>query len=408
MHSLPRGDYWLNLGAHLFGDAQSPAGRLADQLGLEARPIPGDRMGLAFRGKVVAGGRPESFPLRLPLSLAGRLSFVKMGLKLRSGTQRLLDCQQAIPGETAAARRMRQLSFDNGRTLADYVGQLHPDVELMLRTITERTSAPPAVMAAGYGLTSFGQVWSKHSFGRNLFGGSARLPLAIAATLGDSVKLAAPVSALVQGPDGVEITYRQGGNDHRVTARYAIVATQANIARDIIQELPSDTAQALGAIRYGPFLSAAVLTDETGPMPWDNNYAIATPGLAFGVFFNQASTLRVGQRQRGGSLMLFRGAEAAERLMQVPDSEIERRFIADFEALYPASRGIVREVVIQRWPQGAPYSFPGRAGLQAALSRPLGRIYLAGDYLEFPCMDAAIATANEAAASIEAALGTQL
>lgn len=400
MHSLPRGDYWLNFGAHLFGDDASPAGALAKELGLDARPIPGDRMGLAFKGKILAGGRSETYPLRLPLSISGRLSFVKMGLRLRSGVLRLLDRQKPVPGESPEARRLRQLGFDNERTLANYVGQLHPDIDLILRTITERTSAAPEAMAAGYGLTSFGQVWSKHSFGRNLFGGSARVPHAIAAALGDKAMLSAPVQSVVQHPDYVEVTYRRNGKEHRLTARHAIVATQADVARAIISDLPAETASALAAVRYGPFLSAAVLTGEDGPMPWDSNYAIATPGLSFGVFFNQASTLRTGPRQPGGSLMLFRGAEGAARLMELTDSEIESRFLADLERLYPESRGIVHEIAVQRWPQGAPYSFPGRAALQPALTRPLGRVHLAGDYLEFPCMDAAIATANEAARRI--------
>ncbi|HEY5797280.1 MAG TPA: NAD(P)/FAD-dependent oxidoreductase [Bosea sp. (in: a-proteobacteria)] len=400
MHSLPRGDYWMNFGAHLFGDDASPAGALAKELGLEARPIPGDRMGLAFRGKILAGGRSETYPLRLPLSLSARLSFVKMGLRLRGGVLKLLERQKPVPGESPEERRARQLGFDNERTLADYVGRLDPDVDLILRTITERTSAPPEQMAAGYGLTSFAQVWSKHSFGRNLFGGSARVPQAIATTLGPRAILSARVQSVVQRPDHVEVIYRRNGEEHRLTARHAIVATQADIAGAIIRDLPADTAAALAAIRYGPFLSAAVLTGETGPMPWDSNYAIATPGLAFGVFFNQASTLRNGPRRPGGSLMLFRGAEGAARLMELSDREIESRFLADLQRLYPESRGIVSEIAVQRWPQGAPYSFPGRAALQPALTRPLGRIHLAGDYLEFPCMDAAIATANEAAGRI--------
>ncbi len=404
MHSLPRGEYWLNLGAHLFGDDASPAGALAQELGLEARPIPGDRMGLAFKGRIVAGGRSEAYPLRLPLSLSGRLSFVKMGLRLRSGVLRLLERQQPVPGERPEDRRLRQLGFDNERTLADYVGRLDPEVDLILRTITERTSAPPEAMAAGYGLTSFAQVWSKHSFGRNLFGGSARLPQAIAAALGGKALHSAEALSVVQHPDHVEVVYRREGEERRLTARHAVVATQADVARRIIRDLPEETASALGAVRYGPFLSAAVLTAETGPMPWDSNYAIATPGLSFGVFFNQASTLRAGPRRPGGSLMLFRGAEGAARLMELSDNEIESRFLADLERLYPESRGIVREIVVQRWPQGAPYSFPGRAALQPALTRPLGRVHLAGDYLEFPCMDAAISTANEAAERIASAL----
>jgi oxygen-dependent protoporphyrinogen oxidase len=357
-------------------------------------------MGLAYGGRIVAGGRSETYPLRLPLSLPARVSFVKMGLRLRLGVARLHACQKPVSGEPPAERRIRQLSFKNDRTLADYVGRLDPEVALMLRTITERTSAPPEAMAAGYGLTSFAQVWSKHSFGRNLVGGSARLPQAIGTVLGNRALLSAPVVSVEQSANGVQVNYRQNGQEQHLTARYAIVATQAHIARGVIADIPREIDDALGAIRYGPFLSAAILTDEQGPMPWDRNYAIATPGLAFGVFFNQASTLRIGQRQPGGSLMLFRGAEGAARLMDLGDREIEAQFLTDLMRLYPESRGVVREIVVQRWLYGAPYSFPGRAAFQPALTQPIGRIHLAGDYLEFPCMDAAIATATEAAGRI--------
>jgi len=405
LRSEPRGDYWLNFGAHLFGEAASPAGALAAELGLEARPIPGNRMGIALRGRLVMGGRPELYPFRLPLGWREKLSFIRMGMKLRSGVARLLAVQAPVAGETPAARRQRQLDFDNARSMAEFVGPLTPDVALLLRTITERTSADPSRMAAGYGLTSFGQVWSKHSFGRNLFGGSARLPQAIAAELGDRLCLGAEVTEVQPGDDHVRVTYIQGGETRVVHARHVIMACQANVSSRVLRDIPADTAEALAQIRYGAFLSVAVLTDETGPMPWDNAYAIATPGLAFGVFFNQASSLRgAGPRQPGGSLMLFRGADGAAEMMQLSDAEICERFRADLVGLFPQARGIIREMQVQRWPQGAPYSFPGRAALQPALTRDLGRVQLAGDYLEFPCMDAAIATAGEAAGRIEAAL----
>ena len=405
IRSEERGAYWLNFGAHLFGPPDSPAGQLVDVLGLEARPIPGDRLGIAMGGRVVAGGASETFPLRLPLSLGGRLSLVRLGLRMRIGVGRLLAVQAARPGEAPTARRSRQLAFENERTLADYVGRLHPEIKLLLRTVTERTSAPPEAMAAGYGMTSFAQVWSKHSFGRNLVGGSSRLPHAIAAALGpEVVRLNAPVRSVAQHDELVEVLYREGGQERRALARHAVVATPADVARTLVRGLPTDTQAALGRVRYGPFLSAAILTGEDEPMPFDGNYAIATPGLSFGVFFNQASTLRSGPRRSGGSLMLFRGAEGAAELMAGPDTEIERRFLIDLERLFPGTRRVVREVAVQRWPQGAPYSFPGRAELQAALTRALDRVHLAGDYLEFPCMDAAIATGMEAAERIEAAV----
>lgn len=401
LRSEARGDYWLNFGAHLFGDPSSPAGALVDELGLSAASIPGDRMGIAFDGRVVAGGRSETFPFRLPLDFRSRLSFIRMGLKLRMGVERLLKVQKQVPGEDPADRRVRQLSFDNERTFEDYVGRLTPDVELILRTVTERTAADPTEMAAGYGLTSFGQVWSKHSFGRNLTGGSSRLPEAIATALGERLELGAAVSRVKADGDHVVIDYIKDGELRQVRSRHVIVATQADVAQRILAGIPADTADALGQIRYGAFLSVAVLTKETGPMPWDNNYAIATPGLSFGVFFNQASTLRTGARTPGGSLMLFRGARGAAELMKRTDEEIIARFRRDLEKLFPGTAHVVEEMQVQRWPQGAPYSFTGRASLQPALTRDLGRIHLAGDYLEFPCMDAAISTATEAAAAIE-------
>ena len=65
----------------------------------------------------------------------------------------------------------------------------------------------------------------------------------------------------------------------------------------------------------------------------------------------------------------------------------------------------MRDVVIQRWERAIPYAPPGRARLQAALDRPLGRILLAGDYLEYPEMEAAATTGLEAARAVRERLG---
>lgn len=402
VRSEARNGYWLNLGAHLFGSDQTPAGALARSLGLELADIPGHRFGIALKDKVVAGGVAETFPLRLPLGLADRMSFARLGLKLRTGVARLRKEQARSEREPVERWRERGLAFENERTLATYAGRLTPNVEAMLATITERTGADPGAMAAGYGLTSFAQVWSINSFARNLVGGSARLPEALAQGL--DVRLCAPVEAVDADRKGVAVRYRRAGERRTILAAHALIATPANVAADIAKALPDETMRALRSIRYGPFLSVALLTGETGPMPWDANYAIATPGLSFGVLFNMASVTRTGTRRPGGSLMLFRGGPNAARLMALADDAILDAMLADLVRLFPAARGIVREAVVQRWPQGAPYGFVGRARLQSALTRPCGRIHLAGDYLEFPCMDAALATAAEASGRIAQAL----
>jgi protoporphyrinogen/coproporphyrinogen III oxidase len=405
IESQPRGDYWLNFGAHMFGGPGTPIGDLLAELGLESRPIGGALLGMSLAGRRLLSGAIETYPLRLPLPLAARISMVKMGLALRRGASRTVKALAAREGETPDKTRARTMAFENDRTLSAMIGRLHPDIANILTAITERTGGDPSEMAAGYALRSFTNVWSQHSPGRNLLGGSSGLPGALAKRLDGRLLCGNAVQSVGSRGEEIVVAVTSAGGIRQLRAKTAIVATPAFVTRQIIRGLPPATANALAGIRYGAFLSAAVLTGETGAMPWDRNYAISTPRRSFSVLFNQATTLRsCSTRRPGGSLMLFRGAKGAKRLCQGSDAAIEAAFAADLIAEFPESRGIVREIVIRRWDAGAPYAFPGRAGLQSALTASLGRIALAGDYLDFPNMEAAAATGFEAAGKVVAML----
>jgi oxygen-dependent protoporphyrinogen oxidase len=184
-------------------------------------------MGIAHRGILLAGGRPEAYPLRMALSIGERLSFIRMGLRLRKGTKRLLLAMAARQGETSSDRRQRLLAFENDRTLSDYIGALNPEIDLLLRTITERTSATPERMAAGYGLRSFANVWSTYSPGHNLVGGSGLLPSTLSERLGASLRTGAQVTRVEQTASHVVCTYTREGALHSVESRHAIVAIPA-------------------------------------------------------------------------------------------------------------------------------------------------------------------------------------
>ena len=127
----------------------------------------------------------------------------------------------------------------------------------------------------------------------------------------------------------------------------------------------------------------AVLTDEQGPMPWDGIYALATPKRAFNMLFNIANVAHAspGHQRTGGSLMMYRSAHGAAPLLELPDDEVEREFLFDLYDVFPQARGHVRETQLLKLPRMLPYPAPGRAALQPALDRPLGRVHLAGDYL---------------------------
>lgn len=87
------------------------------------------------------------------------------------------------------------------------------------------------------------------------------------------------------------------------------------------------------------------------------------------------------------------------------DGEIRDAFVRDVRAVLPGTEGIVREVVIQRWDKAIPFAPPGRARLQTALERPLGRVLLAGDYLEYAEMEAAAESGLEAGQEARRRLG---
>lgn len=408
LRSLPRGPYWLNLGAGVFSATPSPVRTLIDEVGLTTREIPGCTTGLAFGDRILTSGRIETYPLRLPLSPRARLSLARAGLRIRLAVRRYHQLARPRPDDTPGAAEARVAAFEAHRSFAEFLGRVHPDVDAIMRaTAANRIGAELETLSANAALGSFAYQWSGEAsiLNHNLVGGSGRLPEALARDLGARVVTSAEVVEVAPDEDGVVVGYRAGGREHVVHAGAAIVATPADVSRRLIRGLPASVDTALGEVRYGPAVLAAMLTAEEGSMPYDDTYAVITPGRATTVFINVASTLRTGPRLPGGSVLLYSGGEGARPLLAETDAELERRFVDAFHELYPPGRGLVREVVVQRWERIVPFAQPGRHRLQAALETPLGRIFLAGDYLgSWANMEVAVATGLQASEKARAVL----
>ena len=409
--SEARGRYWLNFGAHVFAGPDSISGRLIQAMGVEAALIPGNLVGLAVNGGVATQGRVETFPFRLPLSARARGSFVRAGTKLRLAVREYQRILRRRPGESDADVRRRVLAYRCDETFADFLGRTHPDAFETFRATINRSTAEPDEIAAGAGIGYFSLVWSRDAgLARNIVGGSSMLPEALASALGDKVVLDVRVEHLSADENGVRIQLTKDGREEEMTARYAVVATPAYETRRIISGLAEETASALEQIPYGPYVVMALLTGEKGPTPWDDVYAIATPKRSFNMLFNHANVLRsgLGGREPGGSLMVYAGAGRARQLIDKSDEEIIQTYLRDLYDLFPELDGIVEETVVQRWEHALAQVRPGRHLLQDALERPLGNVFLAGDYFGTFYTETAAQTGFEAAAKVRQALASDV
>lgn len=393
----------LNLGAHMVPGPGSLVGALVDDLGLATAPLPPRLIGMLHEGRRHLGVPPGLLPLVLRLSPAERLAFLRMGARLRLGAARSIRAGRPRPGDTPDSVRARLLGFEDGRTLAAFVGPLPDRVAVIFRALTERNGADPEAMSAGHGLRSFANVWARTAPGRALVGGTGVLPAALAQQLGPAMRAGHRVTEVRQldTPEGprVRVRFRTGRGDGSLTARACILATPAPVTLGLAPDLPGRLRAALAAIRYGPFLSLAVALRPLPDPPWGTTYAVATPGLGFSVLFDH----RAMQAAPGetAALMLFRGASGAAREMEKDDRTLIAHWLADLERIFPETRGHIGAVRVGRWPLGAPHAFPGRAALQPALQACPPPFWLAGDYLDFPNMEAAAlsgATAARAAA----------
>jgi oxygen-dependent protoporphyrinogen oxidase len=402
IRSETRAPYWLNLGPHVFPPPQSDLGRLVEAVGLVTVPIPGTTVAAHVNGRVVAGGRPETLPFRLRLAPSARASLVRAGLKIRRGVAEYLALAQPREGEPRSELRRRLLAYRDDTSFADFLGSLHPDADALLRAAVRRVSADPEELAAGAGVAQFAATFSGDGslYHRNLSGGTGLLAEALADRLGKRLRLGTRALRVEEVERGVRVHAADGAGPLEVVASSAVVATPAHVAVEIVAGLSPKVESALRAMRYGPYVVAALLTNERQPMPWDRIYALVAARKRFNMFFNTASVLRSSsERLPGGSLTVYGAGSLGGALLDKSDAEVSDTLVGDLATVFPVVRNVVQEVVVQRWPKGIPYASPGRGALQRVLEDVRSRVVLAGDYLgERGGLDTAATSGLEAAA----------
>ena len=214
LRSERRGPYWLNWGGHVFGGEGSFADKLLKEVGVDALNLQGSFAALAYKGKVLNDGNVNFYPFRLPISWPARWEIIRAGLKVMRAVKAYGKVNKPRKGEDYRVRQQRIYDFMADRTFSDFTGPLSEEADAFFRPTVSRSSGDPEEISAGAGVGYFLLVWDKSSgLARNIVGGAATLPQAIAHKLGDKVKLGAEVLEVVQHRDHVEVTYKLDGRE---------------------------------------------------------------------------------------------------------------------------------------------------------------------------------------------------
>lgn len=410
LYSFTRGDYWMNLGGHLFPGAGSHMRNILHSIGLDVIRIPGNKFAILWGGKVYAPKAVSALPLTLPMSLGERIAMARVGLRILKAVKGWQQEMEPVYGENPQRRRARVARYLSHLSFRQFLGRLPKRVDALFQSASRRAAAEMEDQNAGVGVSLFGAVWAGKgdSMALNLNGGSGRLGEVMMELMGDRVQYHTTVKSVKKEGNRVNVTYEVNGETHTVTASQVIVAIPANQAAQIVQDIPEDVRAVLKGVQYGPFPTMGVITDEPGPMPYDDIYAITTPEASFDMFFNHANPLRAsGPRKPGGSLMVYSGGEPARQLLKHTDEEIRDIYLADIYKMYPQLKGHIKETIVQRWEPGNTYR-PAGFNFDPMLSyceRGDVDIHFAGDYFaEIGNMEIATGSAHEAARRARARL----
>jgi monoamine oxidase len=244
-------------------------------------------------------------------------------------------------------------------------------------------------------------------------GGNDRLTNAIAARLGDRLRLKSEVLAVSQRGPGVRVTFKDAHGQSHAACDYLVLALPATTLRRIplTPSLPARQHDAIAALKYGR--ATKTLLQFTKPF-----WRVRGTPRAFGspLGFGAAWDGNEEQRGRAGILTLVAGGSASDETQAMVAKEGPAGLVRALDWLGSTNASLIasRQVVWESDPfaRGG-YAFFDPAfdpDLRAWLARPAGRLFFAGEHTSLKWqgyMNGAVESGRRAAAEIAAAHSLQ-
>lgn len=402
VETVQEGDYWINLGTQ-FTEGTGPLIDALNHHGIEMGSLADKSVALVLNGKSVDTANPLALMFRTRMSFLDRLGMAMVAARIFAAVP-FLESSSGI-AKRVRARLDRRLAADLLRGVRSRLAQaiVRSWSGQWMGCEPEETAATQLVTSIGLALADPAKV---PNFALPV-GGNQTLTDILTADLGERVRLNSPVESVESSGDGVVVNYVGAHGPARVHAKRAIVAVPSDVAVRILPGLPQPYRNAFDDIRYGRYVIAGFFTEEAGPQPWDDYFAVSTPQLSFQAMFNHAAALRKvgGSRKPGGALACFAGGAEADDLFELSDDEIVARFSRDLISIYPQLEGKLGEGIVRRHRRVVPFWAPGRRESLPSLRAPLGPVHLAGDYqLDMPSLADAATSGENAAKAVLASM----
>ncbi len=241
-----------------------------------------------------------------------------------------------------------------------------------------------------------------------IVGGNDRLPLALAAKLGERVRLGSELVAVSVRGQHVHATVKHQRTTATMTADYLVLALPASVLRrvPIVPALPVPQHQAIGALGFGRATKTLLQFDRRFWRAPGRPRAFGSP-LPFGALWEGNEE----QDARPGILSLLAGGRASEATQTAIASDGIDKFASSFSWLGsgPATLLASKHVAWETDPfaRGG-YAFFGPSfdpALRDWLARPAGRLFFAGEHTSLRWqgyMNGAVESGRRAAFEIRA------
>ena len=388
--------YWYNSGAQFVWDARTVA--LCSELGLDVLGGDGAHSAVFVNGKLATAPDPNRLFMKMPVPWVEKARFGLTITRLRR-----------------IASRMHGLDAElDAKSLADVIGPTSDITRDILEMATTSgtglsTHEVSGAIGLGYAIHLFGG--DVNSTLKAVRGGTQQISKTIAEAIDpERLMLECKVESVTASGGGVRVRYRHGeAEPEEVEAAVCISAMTADAVLEAMPDLPEAKREALrNVLPYAPVVTVAWLTDEAGPMPWDQLLAVPAIGLSFELLSNNAFFLRRDSttRRTGGSLVTLATGPRAEALVALTDEAIVARVRGDLLKMFPSERDVLERATtrVERW-RGLPRFGKGWLGRQKILREPFGSVHFCGDYTAQPGTPGAVGSGYHAAKTVRALLG---